>query len=162
MSIFMKYGDVKGEVMVKGYEDWIDIKTLSWGVGRAIASAQAGSVTEREKSAASVAEVTLTKSMDNSSVKFLEEAMVGQLDKTVKIHLTRTDKQQGHQPFLEYTLSNCGPSAYSVSASDSGGPMESISLNFTKVETKYYETKDNLARGTPTSSTYDLQMGKLV
>jgi type VI secretion system secreted protein Hcp len=161
MAIYMKYGSVKGEVKVPGYVDWIDIKSFQWGVGRAISSAQAGSVSEREKSAASVSEIVLTKSLDNSSVKFLEEALQGQLDQDVKIHFTRTDKQQGHQAFLEYLLKKCGPSSYSIS-SGGEGPMESVALNFTNIEMKYYETKDDIQQGTPTTTTYDLMQGKLV
>lgn len=164
MSIFLKYGDVQGEVKVEGYDGWINITSFSWGVGRAIGSSQAGSVTEREKSAASVAEINLTKTFDNSSVTFLEEALQGQLDKEVKIHFTRTDKNNGHQPYLEYLLTNCGPSSYSIGGTGDQNTQitESISLNFTKIETKYYETKDDIQQGTPTTSTYDLQKGKLV
>jgi type VI secretion system secreted protein Hcp len=160
MAIFLKYPAVDGEVQVTGHEKWIDIQSLSLGLGRGIASAQAGSGSERESSAASVSEITITKTTDGSSMKLMQEALVGELDNEVEIHLTRTDKAQGQQTYLSYKLTNCGISGYSLST---GGdrPSESLTLNFTKIESKYYLIGDNLS-GNPEAFTYDLQKATIV
>lgn len=160
MAIFLKYPGVDGEVQVTGHDKWIDIQSMNFGLGRGIASAQAGSGSERESSAASVSEITITKSMDGSSMKLMQESLVGELDNEVEIHLTRTDKAQGQQTYMSYKLTNCGISGYSVS---SGGdrPSETLNLNFTKIESKYYLIGNDLS-GTPEAFTYDLQKAKIV
>ena len=135
MALYMKYGSINGEVKTKGFEGWIELHSVQWGVGRGISSG-AGGQSKREASVPSVSEVTVTKTMDNSTPELLKEALGGKLSTKVEIALTRTDQGGKHVAFQTYTLADSGISGYSVSA---GGdhPTESISLNFVKVESKH-------------------------
>jgi type VI secretion system secreted protein Hcp len=155
MAIYLKIDGIDGDVTAEGHEKWINCESLSLGVARAIHT-PTGSSQERESSAPSISEIVLTKVMDVSSAKLFQEACVGK-SKAVKIDLVKTgDKLEN---YLEYTLTNCLISGYSVS---SGGdkPSESLSLNFTKIEMKYTPYDNEHNPQSPMPAGYDISLGK--
>ncbi len=77
MAIFIKYGTLEGEATAKGYEKWMEVNSLQWGVGRGISSGVGGG-SKREASAPSVSEITVTKSMDAISPLLLKGGSRGQ------------------------------------------------------------------------------------
>jgi type VI secretion system secreted protein Hcp len=160
MPIYMEYdgGSVAGDATAEGHEKWIELNSMQWGVGRGISSPTGGSA-DRESSAPSVSEIVVTKPSDISTVKLLNEALQGE-GKTVKIDLCKTDKGK-LEPYLQYTLTNTLISGHSFSSSGDR-PMETISLNFTKVECKNIGMKDTNETGDPETITYDLALGKVV
>jgi type VI secretion system secreted protein Hcp len=152
MAIYLKFGKVKGNVTEAGHKDWIEVSSVQWGVGRGI-STPVGSTANREASAPSVSEVTITKQMDMASTDMFMESVKGNKGEEVKIDIVST----GNPPrvFCTYTLSNALVSGYSVST---GGdrPTESLSLNFTKLEFKYVPSTTENAQGTPVTVAFDL------
>lgn len=153
MAIFMKYGAMNGEVTAKGYEKWIELQSLQWGVGRGISSGVGGG-SKRESSAPSVSEMVVTKTMDSFSPLALKEAIGGE-GVQVKIELTRTEGKGGHTAYQKYILEGVMISGYSLS---SGGdrPMESLSLNFTKIDNEYIKIDDKLGPTTTGHYIYDM------
>jgi type VI secretion system secreted protein Hcp len=135
MPIYVQYADIKGSVTEAGHTDWVDVTSFQWGVGRGIAS-PTGRSANREASAPSISEITVTKSMDKSSYKWLEHALQGKGVKCT-IHFAKTDANK-LETYASYVLENCMVSGYSIS---SGGdrPTESISINFTKIEFLFNE-----------------------
>jgi len=124
-SIFMKYDSIAGDVTAKGYVGDTQLTSVQWGVGRGIGSPASGA--DREASAPSVSEVTITKNLDSASASLFREALGG-TPSDVEI-----DFASGKlQTYLKMDLSNVLISGYSMS---SGGdrPTESLSLNFTKI-----------------------------
>lgn len=156
MAIFLQVDGVKGDVTADGHKDWIECTSMQWGVGRGIHT-PTGSAQERESSSPSVSEVTVTKNMDKATAALVQEACVGR-SKPVVIHLVQTGDKL--ETFMEYKLTDCLISGYSVSSGGEGKPSESVSFNFTKVEIKYtaFDNKHNPA-GTFTSG-YDVSAGK--
>ena len=157
MALFLKYGSVEGDVETSGYEKWIDINSFQWGVGRGIAS-PVGSSADREASAPSVSEITISKNMDKATNKLLEESLGGEMNTEVQIAYATTGKDTVKE-FIRYILTNTAVSGYSVS---SGGdrPSESLSLNFTKIEIKYTSLAVDES-GNPASTNYNLATQKL-
>ena len=153
MAIFMKYGAMDGEVTATGYEKWIELGSLQWGVGRGI-SAGVGGGSKREASAPSVSEITVTKTLDAFSPLALKESIGGK-GVEVKLEITRTDDAGKHHPFQKYILQGSMISGYSLS---SGGdrPSESISLNFTKIDSEYVKLDDEFKPTTTGHIIYDL------
>jgi type VI secretion system secreted protein Hcp len=158
MPIYIKYDTVEGNVTAKGHEKWIEVNSFQWGVGRGISS-PTGKAADREASAPSVSEITVTKATDIATTKLLDAALQGE-GVTVVIDFCKTDKGS-LELYLEYTLTNCMISGYSLS---SGGdrPSESLSLNFTKVECKMIPMKSEGEAGSPATVTYDLAQAKVV
>jgi type VI secretion system secreted protein Hcp len=158
MALYMKYGSVKGAVTTDGYKDWIELNSFQWGASRHIGTAARGSTT-REHSEPNLSEITVTKLQDVSSPKLFLDAVAGKMDNKVTISFTTTTKGKVEK-FLTFELENVGLSHYSLS---SGGeaPMESLSLNFTKIS-KTFTGHDPGISGSPETVGYDLTQMKTV
>lgn len=158
MAIFLKYGDIKGETTQLSHKEWIEVNSFQFGVGRGISSGVGGG-SKREATAPSVSEIVVTKSMDIASPLLLKDAIGGKAV-TAKIELTQTDNNGKHVAFQKYILTNTLISGYSLS---SGGdrPSESLSLNFTKIDSEYLNIDDKFASKTTGHVIYDIAEAKL-
>jgi type VI secretion system secreted protein Hcp len=156
MAIYMKMAGVDGDVDTKGYEKWIQVNSFQWGVGRGIGSPKS-SAADRESSEASVSEVTVSKTLDESTTNLLRQALWGK-GKKVEFNFTRTGDDKTQIPYLKFVLTNVLLSGFSMS---SGGdrPSESVSLNFTKVEISNLDSKATNEDGSPDRFEYDLSTG---
>jgi type VI secretion system secreted protein Hcp len=162
MTIYMKYGAIQGNVTAAGHANWIELNSLQWAVGRAV-SAPTGSSADREASAPSVSEVTITKDQDAASDGLLGEVFNGDgggNGASVQIDMCRTQAGQ-LVVFQTFALSNVILSGYTTS---SGGdrPTESLSLNFTKVAVTNTAMNPDGSTGSPSTTTYDLAQAKTV
>jgi type VI secretion system secreted protein Hcp len=157
MAIFIKYGALAGEATATGYEKWMEVNSLQWGVGRGISSGVGGG-SKREATAPSISEITVTKTMDAISPLMLKEAIGGDA-KEVKIDLTQTDASGKHIAYQKFILTNTLISGYSIS---SGGdrPSESLSFNFTKVDSEYLKVDDKFKSTTTGHVIYDIAAAK--
>src|SRR5580704_12351819 len=115
MPIYMNYDNPKidGNVTTKGFENWIECTSLSWGAGRSIGTAARGAIT-REHSEPHVSEVMVTKPSDGASGKLLKESLLGKLDSKIKLYLTTTSADSP-QTFLKIELEGVAVSSYSMS-----------------------------------------------
>jgi type VI secretion system secreted protein Hcp len=161
MPIYIKYGDIKGDVTAEGHKGadcWVEVNSFQWGVGRGISSPTGGAA-DREASAPSVSEITLTKPMDVSSYRWLEEALWGE-GQAVTIDFCKTDKDK-LEVYAQYILSDTMISGYSAS---SGGdrPSESLSLSFSKFEFVFTGMNPNNAGGENPRTGYDIGSAKKV
>jgi type VI secretion system secreted protein Hcp len=150
--IYMNYGGLKGEVTASDHQNWIELSSFQFGVGRGISS-PTGSSADRQSSVPSVSEIKITKTTDSTSPTLLQEALGGQ-GQSVTIDFCKTDKDTC-VTYMEYTLQNTMISGYSIS---SGGdrPTESITLNFTKIVFTYTPTNPDGSQGTPIEAGWDL------
>lgn len=159
MAIYLNYNDkkIKGNVTTQGYEDWIEVDSFSFGVGRGI-SMEVGNMANREATRPSISEINLSKSMDASSGGMFKESVSGSEGVKVVIHLVQTGSKE-IQKYAEYTLENCLVSSYSVSASSGGAPVESISLSYGKLMSDLSNAdKDNKNKASMKVG-YDLEKG---
>jgi type VI secretion system secreted protein Hcp len=160
MPIYMNYDNkaITGDVTATGWENWIELNSFQFGTGRGISSPTGGSA-DRESSAPSVSEVTVTKDQDSSTGPLLTAALQGE-GVTVIIDFVKTSQGQLVK-FMEYTLTNTMISGWSTS---SGGdrPNESISLNFTKfqVDPTTIDAAGTVSNANPV--TYDVGLAKVV
>jgi type VI secretion system secreted protein Hcp len=156
MAIYMKYEGIEGEVTESAHDKWIEVNSFQFGVGRGMSS-PTGNAANREATQASVSEVTLTKLMDKASSKFFTESVTGGDGKDVELHFVATGNPS--TTYAVYKLSNTLISGYSLS---SGGdkPMESISLNFTKVEFEMTPHDTANSGEAPIRVSYDLATAK--
>jgi len=161
MPIYVKYGDIKGDVSAEGHkgaEGWVEVNSFQFGVGRGISSPTGGS-SDREASAPSVSEITLSKTMDVSSYRWLEEALWGE-GVACTIDFVKTDKDK-LEVYAQYILTDTMVSGYS---SNSGGdrPSESLSLSFTKFEFVFTGMNPNNEGGQNPRTGYDIGLAKKV
>lgn len=160
MPIYMNYDNlaVKGDVTATGWENWIEIKSFQFGMGRGIASPTGGSA-DRRSSAPSVSEISVSKDQDTATGPLVTAALQGG-GVTVIFEFVKTSAGQLAK-YMKYTLTNTIISGWSTS---SGGdrPSESISLNFTKIEVDPTTIDATGKIGTANPITYDIGLAKIV
>jgi type VI secretion system secreted protein Hcp len=162
MAIYLKYGSVGGDVTESGHSGWIELNSVQWGVGRGVSS-PTGSGGDREASAPSVSEVTITKAQDSASSGLLLETFNGTgagNGASVQIDFCRTTAGQLNV-YLSFVLSQVIISGFSLS---SGGDRasESLSMNFNKVAVTFTPMNADGTPGNGSTVTYDLALAKTV
>jgi type VI secretion system secreted protein Hcp len=128
VDAFLKFDSIQGESAER--PGWVDVKSVQFGAGRGASSAT-GRSADREASAPSVSEIKITRAIDQASPKLAQCIKRGCHFGTVLLAMRKAGG--GKAVYLEYKLTNVWVSSYSMS---SGGdrPMESVSLNFSKIE----------------------------
>jgi type VI secretion system secreted protein Hcp len=160
MSIYVKFGAVKGSATAEGYKDQFEVYSISWGDSRNIGTST-GSTGGRNPSTPAFQDFQMSKGLDLASNDlFLQSVSMAATD-TVVISHVRTD-EAGPQLYLEYTLYNVLISSYSVGGSGDDRPQENLSLNFSKIQIKYVPEDETGKAGTPKTITYDLTLHKKV
>ncbi|GAB3105694.1 type VI secretion system tube protein Hcp [Aestuariicella hydrocarbonica] len=134
MAIYMSFNEnaTKGNVTAKGYENWIEVDSFNFGVGRGI-SMEAGAMANREASRPSLSEVSVTKALDAASGGLFKSSVTGDEGVKVEIHIVQTGANKVEK-YAVYTLEDAIISSYSVSAAAGGPPHEAISISFAKIE----------------------------
>lgn len=134
MAIYMNFNNKTpaGNVTAKGYEDWIEVDSFNFGVGRGV-SMEAGAVANREATRPSISEVTVTKRIDAASGGLFKASVTGDEGVKVEIHVVQTGAKSVEK-YAVYKLEDVLVSSYSMSASAGGPPSESLSLSFSKIE----------------------------
>ena len=160
MPIYMQYEGITGSVTAAGHEKWIELHSCQLGVNRHVTS-PTGRGTNREAAVPAVSEVVITKDLDCASVPLFQAALWGE-GKKVKIDFCKTDKDKVEN-YLQFELENTLVSSYSSSGSGGDGnarPMESLSLNFTKILFVTTLMDDKNAGGKPQRAMWDLAQAK--
>lgn len=160
MAIYMKFGDIKGQVQTEGFKDWIELQSFQYGVNRNVSTGAGGQ--GREGAHPHVSDIVVTKHFDVASPKLYQDSVAGAFHSKVEIKLTTTTKNK-IDTYLAVELTDCGVASYSTSAHGGVGgevPMESLSLNFTKI---MYTPSPLDVKGSPVKGavvTYDLMKMK--
>jgi type VI secretion system secreted protein Hcp len=154
MAIYMQYTNpnIQGDVTATNYENWIEIDSFAWGVTRQVGSAQ-GSSKNRNSSTPSVSEITVTKKQDNSTGHLLQEAYNGVGTATVTITFVRTGSPA--LAYLSYILTDTMVSSLHLNSAGDR-PIESLTLNFTKIEVDVIPENADGTAGSKFPVTYDL------
>jgi len=156
MPIYLQIDGIEGDATHQEHRKWMDIEAIHWDVSRNM-NTSAGSAANREASEPTISEVILTKVSDSSSTKLFKEACSGRTGKRATIHLVTTGDPG--ETYIEYQLTNTLIASYSI---DSNGdrPLETVKLNFTKMEVKYIPFDDNHTPQSPMIASYDLATTK--
>jgi type VI secretion system secreted protein Hcp len=158
MALYMNYNakKIKGDVTAKGYEDWIDLSSMQFGVGRGIGMA-VGSMSNREVSLPSISEITVSKQLDPASALLFKDSLAGSEGVSVEIAIVRTGAKEIEE-VGRYHLENVLISSFSIS---SGGdrPTESLSLSFAKITVDLKGSDKANKNGENIKVGYDLALG---
>ncbi len=128
MPIYMKYGDIVGDVTDTGHLNWVEITSFSWGVTRTVSNAP-GAVSGRSLSAPRVSDVQIVKDQDVATIPFFQASLVGSAS-AVTIDFVTTG--QGElQTYYTVKLTQAIVTSF-VQSSGGERPTESMTLNFTE------------------------------
>ncbi len=150
--------ELKGDSIIDGHKDWINLNSFQFGVGRGISVAGAG--IDRETSNPSFSEITVSKAMDVASVFLMMEAACGKSLTKATFHWIQTsgtDKTGQH--YLEIILQDPILSGYSIS---SGGdrPSESLSMSYNAITVQYNQFEKGGTEKAGESKGYDITTNK--
>lgn len=136
VDAFMKIGDIKGESTAKGPDKTIDVLSWSWGTSQSHSGGGGGG-----SGKVSVHDISITKSVDSVSTQLAAAALKG--TPVGKVELTLVKGDPGDRvSYFTYELKNVRITSYQVSGSTDGSntlPMESLSLNFDKINWEYVD-----------------------
>ena len=152
MPIYLQMDGIQGDATHETHRRWTDIESLHWNVTRNM-NTYAGSASNREASEPTVSEVTLTKVSDSSTTKLFQEACSGKNGKTATIHLVSTGNPG--DTYIEFILHNTLIAGYTIGTTGDR-PLETVTLNFTKMDVKYIPYDDQNAQQSPMIASYDL------
>lgn len=100
-------------------------------------------------------DISFVKNLDKSSPQLFVKTATGEHIKEVV--LTGESSGKGGQKFLGIKMTDVLISSCQQSGSDSGVPTDSFSLNFAKIEFKYYPTNRDGSLGEPVTGGWDLR-----
>ncbi len=154
MAIFLQFDGITGESTVSGLDGFMEIQTLNWGTSRPVAGAHSAA---RGTSEATVQNVVLTRQWDSVTPMLVDAVWRGGFDNTATIRFVQTGSGTP-TTYGEFKLEKCGIAGYSVIASGAQ-PVETLTLNFTKLTVKSFKVDDDM-KTIPSTASYDTEAAR--
>jgi type VI secretion system secreted protein Hcp len=153
-AAFIKFDGVDGESQDTTHQGAIDVLSWSWGATNSGTHAGGGGGGAGK---VSMSDLTVTKELDKSSPRLMLACARGEHIREAVLIL----RSQAEEPveYLKITLSDLLVTSYSVAGTGSSGgdrPMESLSLNFSRIEIEYIPVDADGAPQEPVRASWDL------
>ena len=138
-AIFLEIDGIKGESHFKGHEGQIDVEAWSWGITQP-ASTHTGSGAGSGR--ANVSDISIQHKLDKASPNLAKYCFTGK-------HISKATLVQREAggdetvPYLKVTLQDLIISSYNSGSGGEGKPIESITLNFAKIDVDYQEQDES-------------------
>ncbi len=158
MAIYLKFGNVKGNVTADGYAGQIAVNSIEFEVSRQV-SMEAGNLSNRESSKPSLSRIEITKKADNSVAALFKEALTGSAGQEATLTFVRTGSDKV-QEFMTYKLTNCIISRYKINAEGDEEPTELLELSYSAIEVSYKDHDASNKSGNPQRVSYDVKAAK--
>jgi type VI secretion system secreted protein Hcp len=142
VDYFLKIDGISGESKDAKHKGEIDVEAWSWGETLAVPSGAGGGAGKVDIQA-----LTLTAGLSKASPQLMLACASGKHIKNAVLTGRRAGK--GQAEFFTFTLDDVLVTSYQVAggAGDEIGPLDSISLDFSKILVKYRETKSDGSLG---------------
>lgn len=158
MAIYLKFGNVKGNVTAKGFEKQIAVDSAQFAVSRNV-TMESGNLSNRESAKPQLSEISLSKKADSSVAAIFKEVVTGASGQEATLTFVRTGKD-GLKAYMSYVLTNCIVSSYSITAQGDAEPSENISLSYSKIVVSYTDHDATNKAGSPMRVMYDVSKGE--
>ena len=161
IDVYLQIDGIKGESMDDKHKDWIECKTVSFGVTQpksATSSTGGGHTAERCEHS----EITLTKLADLATPILLQTCSSGKTIPKAKFEFMRADGQGERIKYFEIELENVLIGDVSPSVGEGDILHEHLGLKFSKVKWKYTQQKIGGGSGGNTAGGWDLSANKVV
>ena len=152
---FLKLDGIKGESVDAKHKDEIEVLSFSFGVSRADPPAGAGAGAGAGK--AHFQDFYFTANTQRSTPQLLLAAAAGTHLKSAVLSVRRAGGAQTE--FLKWTLSDVLVTSLQTGGSAHGDalPMDSVALNYGKIELSYQQMSPKGALGTAVTAGWDLK-----
>jgi type VI secretion system secreted protein Hcp len=156
--ILFKPGDsIKGESQIDAHTDEIELLSFSHGMSMQVTSDQSN--TERTSGKSMHQEFVIMKYLDAATPKLHEYCNKGDSIGQCTILIGRNDNGSV-VPLITYTLDDAIISSISVSGGGGDKPVETLSLNYTKIKMEYKQQNSSTGQKGSNATTWDLKTNK--
>lgn len=153
VDVFLKIDGIPGESKDSKHAGEIDVLSWSWGANQSGTFATGGGGGAGK---VSMSDFSFTQTMQKSSNELMLACATGKHIPTAILTARKAGGEQ--QEYLKITFSDLLVSSYHTGGSGDGGvPMESISLNYAKIQFEYNEQNADGSMQGFVSKGYDLK-----
>ena len=161
IDVYLYIDGIKGESADDRHKDWIECKSVSFGVEQpksATASTSGGHTAERCEHH----DIVISKLADLSSPILLQTCSAGRTIPKAKFEFMRADAQGERVKYYEIELENVLIGAVSPAVAEGDILNEEVALKFSKIKWKYTQQKISGGAGGNTSGGWDLASNRIV
>ncbi|MES2711159.1 MAG: type VI secretion system tube protein Hcp [Pseudomonadota bacterium] len=155
MPIMMKFEGSDGAVDAAGYEKYILLEDVEWGIERNLDSVGADA---NQRARPTTQHLKVVKMMDLSTSGLLTELLTGKLNRSVTIDWVRTNKTGNLEAYVRITLTDATITKWKL-AMAGDRPVDTFMLGFKQFELKTWAWSNDAA-GTSSSVGYDIYGGR--
>jgi type VI secretion system secreted protein Hcp len=159
MAIYLKIGDIKGDVTADQFQDQIELESFSFGVSRDV-SMEAGNIRNREVGLPYIQSIACSKQLDASTPMLLQNALTGAATNDAEISIVRTGDKGGLVVVGVIKLTNVMVADYSFNGVMGAKPAESLSISFSEIEVDFAGADTDGKNGSNIKVGYDLAAAK--
>ena len=157
VDYFLKIDGIEGESTDAKHAGWLDVDSWSWGENQPLqpatgSGAGAGKVHFQD--------FQFTSRVSKASPKLFLACASGQHHKEARLVGRKAGKDL--QEFLTWTFSDVLVSSYQTGGTEQALPMDSVSLNFSKVSVAYKAQKADGSLDTAVTAGWDIKTNKKV
>ncbi len=161
IDVYLYIDGIKGESADDRHKDWIECKSVSWGVDQpksATASTGGGHTAERCEHR----DIVISKLADLASPVLLQTCAAGKTIPKAKFEFMRADAQGERIKYFEIEIENVLIGAVSPYVQEGDILTEDVGFKFSKVRWKYTQQKVSGGAGGNTSGGWDLAANRVV
>ncbi|HEU5451993.1 MAG TPA: type VI secretion system tube protein Hcp [Terriglobales bacterium] len=157
VDYFLKIEGIEGESQDAKHKNEIQVESFAWGEQNAGTAAHGGGMGAGK---VNFNDFNFAMRLNKASPVLFQKCATGEHIKSAILTCRKAGKEQ--QEYLKVTFSDLLVSNYQTggSAGNDVVPMDSISLNFTKVEIEYKEQKKDGTLGGAIKKSYDIKEQK--
>ena len=156
-QITMKMDPIKGESQLAEFKEEIEILSYSHGVSMQVTGDVSN--TERTSGKPNVQDFTLTKYADLATNPLNQSCCEGKIFPSALITISRNDGGKSIK-LMTYTLENVVISSISIGGGGGDKPVETLSLNFAKIEWNYIAQLEAGGAAGNIPGTWDIALNK--
>jgi type VI secretion system secreted protein Hcp len=161
IDVYLYIDGIKGESGDDRHKDWIECKSVSWGVEQprsATASTGGGHTAERCEHR----DIVISKLADLASPILLQTCAAGRTIPKAKFEFMRADAQGERVKYFEIEIDNVLIGAVSPAVDEGDILTEQVGFKFSRVRWKYTQQKISGGAGGNTSGGWDLSANRVV
>ncbi len=156
--LVIKIDGIEGEATIEKYEKQIMCQSFSHSVHNHLHTDVSN--VGRARGRVEHTDFTITKYADKSSPLLNYKCCMGANLGTVTFTVLRASGQAAHTPQMIYTLENTMVSNIAIAGGGSDSPVESVSLNYTKIKWEVKVQSENMAEPGSIASEWDVTVNK--
>ena len=150
MTNYIKIEDIPGNATAQGHSDWIEIEQYHFS-GRRSVNTYTGCGSDRATGKAVIGDIHITKKIDKSSPLLFQHFVKGKNIDEIILDCCQSGDMS--DPYQQLILSNVMIASYNQ---DSKEQKEYLSLDFTKIETKYTSLNEEHSSAAPICAGFNI------